>query len=227
MDRHFEQSLIGTLNNWYDNLSSANNQEFVTFDFNKNKFSDKYLKKTGEFLKITKRLEIIQFNKICLGLSKNYSVDEELLDEYLDWCFDNYDFLIKKYKSFSLNACANFASEWTKDFLVFDIEEKLTLEDLKDIEVNKNMSLSFEKYGIPLASTKLQQEKQFEKESLSKVILQKLQVLTNSKEGLSKLKNMLRVTVENAPYSPEILFSDYKISLSDLFVYFGDEPWCK
>jgi len=227
MDKFFEQSLINVLNNWHDNLSQDNEKEIITYEFSKNKFRNKYLAKTGEFLKLTKRLETIQFNKICIGLSKNYTVDEDLIDEYLNWCFDNYDFLIKKYKSFSLNSCANFANEWTKDFLKFDFNKKITLEDLDEVIVHKNMSLCFEKYGIPLSCTKLQIEKQFDKDFLCSLIVQKLQPLTNSKEGLSKLKNMLRVTVENAPYSPEILFNDYKKSLSDLFIYFGDEPWCK
>ena len=137
------------------------------------------------------------------------------------------DFFMKKYKSFSLNSCANFASDWTKDFLKFDFNNKITLHDLKDIEVHKSMFSYFEQYGIALVATKLQEEKQFDKDFLCNLITQKLKELTNTKEGLSKLKNMLRITVENAPYSPEILFSDYKSSLSDLFVYFGNEPWCK
>ena len=108
MDRHFEQALTVLLNHWYENLSPVDEQEKVVYEFSKNKFRNKYLAKTGEFLKITKRLETIQFNKICAGLSKNYPVDESLIDEYLEWCFDNYDFFMKKYKSFSLNSCANF-----------------------------------------------------------------------------------------------------------------------
>ena len=227
MDRHFEQALTGLLNHWYENLSPVDEQEKVVYEFSKNKFRNKYLAKTGEFLKITKRLETIQFNKICAGLSKNYPVDESLIDEYLEWCFDNYDFFMKKYKSFSLNSCANFASDWTKDFLKFDFNNKITLHDLKDIEVHKSMFSYFEQYGVALVATKLQEEKQFDKDFLCNLITQKLKELTNTKEGLSKLKNMLRITVENAPYSPEILFSDYKSSLSDLFVYFGNEPWCK
>jgi len=227
VDKHFEQSLVALLNNWHDNLSSENDHQIVTYEFSKNKFRNKYLEKTGEFLKITKRLETIQFNKICSGLAKNYEVNEDLIDEYLEWCFENYDFFIKKYKSFGLTSCANFASEWTKDFLKFNFSSKVTLHDLEEIEVHKSVLTYLEQYGVPLVSTKLQKEKNFDTESLCNLIIGKLQELTKTKEGLSKLKNMLRVTVENAPYSPGILFSNYKKSLADLFIYFGDEPWCK
>jgi hypothetical protein len=227
MDKHFEKSLVALLNNWHENLSQSDDHEIVTYEFAKNKFRNKYLAKTGEFLKITKRLETNQFNKICIGLAKNYEVDEKLIDEYLEWCFENYDFFIKKYKSFGLIPCANFASEWTKDFLKFNFSSKVTLHDLEEIEVHKSVLSYLEQYGVPLVSTKLQKEKNLNGDSLCNLIISKLQDLTKSKEGLSKLKNILRITVENAPYSPGILFSNYKKSLADLFIYFGDEPWCK
>jgi hypothetical protein len=226
MDKHFEQSLVALLNNWHENIS-LQNEPIVAYEFSKNKFRNKYLEKTGEFLKITKRLETIQFNKICTGLAQNYELTESLIDEYLEWCFENYDFFIKKYKTFSLISCANFSSEWTKEFLKFDFASKTTLHDLSEIEVHKSMLHYFEKYGIPLVATKLQKEKNFDSKFLCDLIIKKLQELPNTKEGLSKLKNMLRITVENAPYSPEILFGNYKKSLADLFIYFGDEPWAK
>jgi len=37
---------------------------------------------------------------------------------------------------------------------------------------------------------------------------------------------MLRTTVENAPYSSEVLFWNYGNSFSELFLYFKNEPWC-
>lgn len=223
---YLDDTIIKIVNQWRDNLSEITEQDILKFDFSKNKFREKYLARTGEFVNLTKKMEAILFKKICLGLSENYEVTDKLLDEYLEWCFDNYDFFINKYKNFSLNSCANFSSQWTKEFLNFNFNDKVTLHDLENEQVSKNPYNYFEKYGIPLASTKLYQETHASKSALAQIIKQKLQLLTNNKENLSKLKNMLRVTVENAPYSPEILFSDYKKSLSEFFELFN-EPWCK
>ena len=138
---NLDQSILNTVNNWYDNLTVIEESDYVKYEFSKNKFKDRYLAKTGEFLKITKRLESITFAKICAGLSKNYELSEELLDKYLDWCFENYDFFVKKYKGFNLNSCAIFSSEWKEDFLKFDFEEKTNLGDLENVEVKQNIFL--------------------------------------------------------------------------------------
>lgn len=225
MDASFEKNIIRILNDWYDNLT-IQESDYSTYTFTKGKFREKYLIKTGEFLKITKRTETVLFNRICSGLENNYEVTEELIDQYLDWCFDNYEFFVKKYKAFNLNSCASYASEWNKQFLSFDFNNKLTIEDLKDVEVKQSIFSSFEKYGVPLAATKLQSETKIQKAELKKTIIEKLSTLTKNKEGTNRLKNILRVTVENAPYAPSVLFSDYATSLKELFAYFKNEPWC-
>ena len=223
---NLDQLIIEILNNWHDNLAPVDESDYVKFEFNKNKFRNKYLSRTGEFLKITKKIEAISFNKICSGLSANYTFTEKLLDQYLDWCFDNYDFFIKKYKTFNLNIIAQYAVEWDKNFLKFEDQSKITIKDLNTIEVHKNILNAFEIYGIPLAATKLAKEKSISFSDLKKIVLKKLNELTNSKQDLLKLKNMLRSTVENQPYSSELIFYDYIHSLSDLFIYFKNEPWC-
>jgi hypothetical protein len=220
-----EPVIIDVLNNWHDRLTLGEPVDCVKYEFSKNKFRDKYLKKTGEFLKITKRLESISFSKICYGLSKKHNLTEDLLDKYLDWCFENYDFFIKKYKQFTLNAVAEFAIDWNENLLKFEYDKKDTLEDLKNVEVHKNIYFYMEKYGIPLTASKLIQEKPFKKEDVKQAIIKKLNDFSNTKEDLNKMKNMLRNTVENGPYSPELLFSDYKDSLSKFFMYFTNEPW--
>ena len=221
-----EEKIINILNKWYDNLTPLEEEDFIKYEFTKTKFRTKYLMRTGEFLKITKRLEAITFNNICTGLSKNYTVTEDLLDQYLEWCFDNYDFFSKKYKGFSLASCAAFASEWDINFLNFKFADKLSLKDLDGLEVGKNIFYCFEKYGIALAATKLMQEKNADRKSLENVVIKKLESLTTNKEDLNKLKNMLRTTVENAPYSSEVLFWNYGNSFLELFLYFKNEPWC-
>lgn len=226
MNQLFDQKIINILNNWYENLT-IEESDFEKFVYTKGKFRDRYLMKTGEFLKITKRLEAVMFNRICAGLSQNYDISEDLLDQYLDWCFENYDFFIKKYKAFNLINCASFAAEWKKDFLKFDFNDKVTIEDLKDIEVKTNIFLYFEKYGVVLACEKLSMELDTSSKKLIPVIIDKLKTLTNSKTDLMRLKNMLRATVENGPYPSSYAFSDYSKSLSELFYYFKSEPWCK
>lgn len=225
MDASFEKNLIQLLNDWYDNLT-LQESDYSRYTFAKGKFRERYLFKTGEFLKITRRTETVLFNRICAGLASNYEVTEDLIDQYLDWCFDNYEFFIKKYKAFNLNTCANYASEWNKQFLKFDFNDKISIEDLKDVDVKHNIFMSFEKYGIALAATKLQSDTNIHKAELKKMVVEKLNTLTKNKEGVNRLKNMLRITVENAPYPQSILFHDYSASLKDLFAYFKNEPWC-
>jgi hypothetical protein len=221
-----EKSILNVVNDWYQNLDQVEEQDYINYEFSSNKFRNLYLKKTGEFLKITKRVETICFKKICFGLSQNYEVDEKLLDEYLDWCFDNYDYFVKNFRQFSLSSCANFASEWNKDFLKFNFNDKITLGDLNEIDVHKNIYLYFEKYGIPLASTKLAIEKNISRQNTEKLVLSKISSLTDTKENTNKLKNMLRTTVENAPYTSETVFSNYEKDFKKLFVNFSSEPWC-
>ena len=224
---NLERSIIAVLNNWHDNLSPVDETELVKYEFTKNKFRNKYLERTGEFLKITKRMEAISFAKICHGLATNYTVNEQLLDKYINWCFDNYDFFVKKYKGFNLNAIVSFAIEWDENFLKFQFEDKTKYSDLKDIKVSDNVFKYFEKYGIPFVATKLLQETDSNKKALEIKILDRLQTQTYDKESLNKLKNMLRMSVENGPYTGDIMFNDYKAKLDNLFKYFPGEPWSK
>jgi hypothetical protein len=225
--KEFEKELVVILNDWYDNLEPVDESDYVKFTFAKNKFKNMYFQKVGEFLKITQRIETLYFNKIAQGLSLNYNFTEELLDEYLEWCFKNYDYFVHKYKSFNLRTISHLAKEWNKDLFKFDEEEKITLKDLKDITVSDNVFDAFELYGIPLSTTKLNREIRIPKDNLEDVIIKKLRTITNSENDLIRLKNMLRVTVENSPYSSEVIFKNYKSSLNEFFQYFSGEPWAK
>lgn len=223
--KFLDQTILFIANNWYDNLTHIDECDHIKFECSKNKFRDRYLIKTGEFLKLTKKVETMCFKKIAFGLSENYEVDETLIDEYLNWCFDNYDFFIKEFKAFNLTNCANFSSEWTKDFLKFDFNSKFTLKDLDGIKISDSIFANFEKYGIPLCVTKLAEEKRLNEKQIKSIVLDKLETLTGNKNDLSKLKNMLRVTVENSPYTSEIIFNDIKKSFRKFFIYFNEEPW--
>lgn len=217
--------ILGIANNWYFTCEVSDETDFSKFEYNKNKFRDKYFKKTGEFLRITKRLEGYCFSKISYGLSLNYTFTEELLDQYIDWCFENYDFFAKKYKGFSLNAIVQFAPEWHKDFLKFKEDDKITMADLADVCVSDNVFYNFEKYGIPLAATKLCLEKEVQPKAMEPMIVAKLKDFLKTQDGLQRTGNMLRKTVENGPYSTQICFANYRNTLSELFQYFSNEPW--
>jgi len=221
----FEGKLVLALNSWYENLESVEDTDFVKYEFAKNKFRTLYLKKTGEFLNITQRAQVVAFNKIAHGLSENFEFTDALLNEYLEWCFDNYDFFLKKRKGFNLNTIAHFAKEWDQDLLKFEYDAKVTYKDLKEVDVKENIFISFETYGIPFAATKLSTEVANDQRQLKQTIRTKLDTLTNTKEDLARLRNMLRSTVENGPYESGIMFHDYRLCFEDLFSYFPGEPW--
>jgi hypothetical protein len=225
--KDFEKELIVILNDWYDNLEPVDESDFVKFTFAKNKFKNMYFKKVGEFLKISQRIETLYFNKIAQSLSLNHNFTEELLDEYLEWCFKNYDYINRKYKSFNLRTISLFAKDWDKELFNFEEDEKTTMKDLRDIVVSDNVFDAFELYGIPFSTTKLCSEINIPKSKLEPIIVSRLKSLTNSKDDLSRLKNMLRMTVENSPYSSEIIFKDYRIKLDEFFQYFLGETWAK
>jgi hypothetical protein len=221
-----DADIINIVNNWKNNIDDIGESEHIKYEYSKNKFRNKYAARTGEFLKITKKLESLLFSKICHGLSNNYEFTEKLLDEYLEWCFENYDFFSKKYKAFNLTNIADFAPEWTKDFLNYKCDNnKHIISDLDNIDVSKNVLSFCEKYGIPITITKLINDHGINKEKFINVFNNKLQELTNTKDGLNKLRNILRKTVENSPYSDDYLFCDYKKTLSKYLKYFTSEPW--
>jgi len=224
----FENKLVLILNDWYNELEPVEESDYVKFTFSKKKFKKMYLQKTGEFLNISQRTETVYFNKIAHNLSQNYTFTEELLDEFLVWCFTNYDYLIHKFKGFNLNSITALSKTWDKELFSFEDENvKKTLKDLKHINVSDNVFDCFEIYGIPLCATKLAREKNISKTQLETIVINKLRALTNKNDDLSRLKNMLRMTVENCPYSSEIVLRDYKNKLSEFFVYFSGEIWAK
>jgi hypothetical protein len=220
-----DEIVLGVVNNWYRNLDIEDEDPSLEFEYSRNKFKQKFFEKTKEELKITKRLEAILLNKIANSLAKKYSFSEQLMDKYIDWCFDNYDHLIKKYGSFSLNCIAAFAEEWTDDLFSFDFDKPSYL-DLSHVKVSDSVFYCCEKYGIPFASTKLQEEIKIDKNKVAASMINKLDELKKTKDGLSKIKNMLRKTVENGPYSSRFLFADYEQTLKGYFKYFAGEPWC-
>jgi hypothetical protein len=221
-----EREILDILNSWSMNLSKSESND-INFDVSKHKYRNLYLKKTGEFLKIPQRLETQLFSKIVLGLSKQNEIDDKIIDEYLDWCFENYEIIIKKYKNFNLQNIANFSEHWNPNLFKQSTKKKCDLESLNDLKISDNVFLNCEKYGIPLVATKLSIEKNLEPKIIRKIIPEKLSSLTQDTLGLTKLRNMLRMTVENEPYFSEIIFSNYQKELKVFFDKFKGEPWCK
>jgi hypothetical protein len=226
MRHNLEKKIYEILNNWAENISPHKNI-VVNFDVSKHKFRNLYSRKTGEFLKISQKLETQLFSKIVLELSKNNEVNEKLIDEYLDWCFENYEIIIKKYNVFNLQNIAKFSSLWKPNLFQPKEVKKICLDDLESINISENVFLNCEKYGVPLVSTKLAKEKNISARIAKALMIQKLTELTTDAIGLSKLRNMLRSTVENAPYFSELVMSDYRKELKTLFDKYKGEPWCK
>jgi hypothetical protein len=197
----------------------------VHYELSKNKFRNMYLKKTGEFLKISQKLESQLFSKIVSGLSQSHQVSEKLVDAYLDWSFENSEFFIKKYSAFNLMNIANFSEHW--NIHLFKSSNSLTqkFNQLDDVNVSESIFKYCEKYGIPWVATKLAQEKNVSPDLIKKIMNEKLSLLTKDIREFDKLRNMLRKTVENAPYDADIIFNNYKNDLRHLFDNFAGEPW--
>jgi hypothetical protein len=121
-----------------------------------------------------------------------------------------------------------FAENWSPDLYKFEEEKKLEICDLDGISI-KDIGVfdCFENFGIALTATKLKIDLNATAPIIEKTIKEKLRTLTTKKEDLNRLKNMLRVTVENSPYSSEIIFRDFKESLKEFFIYFNGESWAK
>ena len=56
---YLDDTIIKIVNQWRDNLSEITEQDILKFDFSKNKFREKYLARTGEFVNLTKKMEAI------------------------------------------------------------------------------------------------------------------------------------------------------------------------
>jgi hypothetical protein len=220
-----DRKVLEIVNNWHSNRSEVQETDFQKFTVPKKKFSEKYMEKTGKALNINTRIEAHKFNQICNSLSQNYSFSENLLDEYLDWCFENYEFFIKKYNIFSLNTVALYASDWRRGYLVFD-DLKTTYDDISSIVVSQNFFHYCEKYGIVLITEKLLNEKRTKKKEILEAVKVKVKELPRTNEGMNRLKNILRITVENEPYKKEYALYDYRKIFKDSFKYFSKEPWC-
>ena len=225
MNHSLEKQIINICNTWKENLDPVNETLSNQYSTSKHKLRNLYLQKTGEFLKLSQAMESKIFSNIVTNLEKNHKLSDELIDNYLLWCFNNQDFFIEKYKEFSLVYVARFANEWHPNLFDVELDKKITLDDLKNLTVSTNILLYCEKFGIPLVSTKLQKDLKLSKNKTEELFIAKLNSLTQNTNDLKRLKKMLLRTVENAPYSVEILFSDYKKSLNDLFLYFAEELW--
>lgn len=222
-----EQEIIQTLNNWHQNIDvQEKSVDESSFKYTRNKFSQLYLEKTGEFLNISKRVENICYKRIHYNLSSRYEFDEQLLNQYIDWCFENISFFIEKYGIFNLSNCAKYSLEWDQDLNKVEIKRKYNIDDMHKITVSDGIFDAFKKYGIPLASTKLMIEKHGREADVRSTILKKLNGLTKNQSDLGMLRNMLMATVDNAPYESFMMFGNYQKSLSELFSYFSNEPWC-
>lgn len=234
--KQFEKDIIDILNNWRKSCSNGDDSVYIDqnehqeFTYSKNKFKSLYLSRTGEFLKISQKLETLCFNKICFNLSQSNDFSEQLLNDYLIWCFDNHEFLLHRYKKFDINVVTQFSSEWNPSYINTNVATKPTLGELDGLSVSKNILLHCEKYGVVLVLNKLIQEldgKNISTPILQKTIIEKIECLTSSNVDLARLRNILRSTVENEPYINGLVFLNYKTKLSHLFKYFSSEPWAK
>lgn len=227
MNEQFHVTLIGVLNDWYDNLdTSVEIQPVEKYEFSKSKFRDRYFQKTGENLRLSKSVESQLFSKIYLNLSKKYNVTEELIDNFLDWCFDNYVFFVRKYGEFCLNSCVKFSADWDIELLNYKSEDKTQIHNITEEDAAKSIFYNFEKFGIPIFSTYFCDKNKISKNAFESKVKEKLSVLLKKQSDMNRLANMLRKTVENAPYDESFLFHDYKHSLKEFYKYFKKEPWC-
>jgi len=220
-----ERKILNICNNWKHNLGEVDTKISDSYEISKNKLRKLWVSKTGNFLKLSIQAEAIIFSHIVNNLSKNYVVTTDLIDEYLNWCFNHMDFLKEKYNEFSVNSIMKFAEIWDRGLFDMTLDEKVTLKSLQNVKVSSNIFMNCEKFGIALVATKLFQETNADKSIIISQFKNKLDLLSNNQEDLMKLKKMLMKTVENSPYSSEIIFSDYKESLKEFFDYFSGEPW--
>jgi hypothetical protein len=220
-----EKIIINICNEWKNSLDGVDESFSTTYSVSKTNLRNLWLKKTGEFLKLSAQIENQLFSHIVNNLSKKHDINDSIISEYLNWCFDHMDFLKQKYNEFSLSAIMKHAEQWDRNLFDVKLEEKSTLKDLKGIVVSKNIFHFCEKYGVCLVATKLQKETKAPIKQIEKVFISKLINLTNNTNDLMKLKRILMKTAENSPYSSEIIFSNYKESLKDLFEFFSGEQW--
>lgn len=221
-----DKTVLNIVNTWRSECEPIDEIEIEQYSYQKNKFKEKYFQKFNEYLNISKRVEAVCFKKIASALSKRYKVDDNLIDKYLDWCFDNYDFFIKKFNHFNLVSITSFSIHWKKELNDLEFQIKTSYDDISSLMVSQNVFYYCEQYGIPYVVTKLLEENPNKKNVLMDVFHKKLYEMTKSSEGISRIKNMLRKTVELGPYSKSIKFSNYAQDLKDYFKFFKSEPWC-
>ena len=102
----------------------------------------------------------------------------------------------------------------------------MTYDDLSSLVVSQNFFQYCEKYGIVLTTQKLIEENKNQKKKIIQNIHNKISVMPKTTDGLNRLRNILRTTVENGPYDSKFIFHDYQKIFKDYFKYFNKEPWC-
>jgi len=160
-------------------------------------------------------------NQLLMFL-KSLGVDHQKhCKNFISWCFDNKEMIMKRSQYMTLNNCKEFINEYLQ-YAILEIKKEDShieydyLSDLNKLFEEKKMLIALKRYGIVIVSSYLFYSKNF---SVEKIIenIKKLNLETEDYEKIS------RTTILRSPYFDKMIMKDWRQLFNNF--KFEDANW--
>ena len=140
---------------------------------------------------------------------------------FIDWCFDNKEIVVKRKQFFTLNNCKDFINEYLQHAMVNikNDDDQIDYDYLSDLNTlfnEKKMLIALKRYGIVIISTYLKNHKDFTTEKL-------IDNINKLKLDYADYEKIARTTIMRSPYNDDMEMKDWRNLFSQF--KFIDETW--
>lgn len=211
------------LNEIPDNISDWSSRDFVNY------FGDKYKQIFGGIYKKTYSSDCSKVNEFIEFMDANELNKNEMTKTFIDWCFDNNEFISRSNNTFSLTSMRKFLNTFFQQVVRNDVQSNVSLDIFNEVSEaieNGKTKEVLATYGIPIVSTYFINHKGIEFEKIKgglNILFSKL--IQGDQEELLLLNKIVQRSISRSPYPSNFEMLDWREVFSDLSNKYSKELW--
>jgi len=206
-----------------EEISDWTSKDFVNY------FFDKYKSNFNGVYKKTYSTDCVKINEFMEFMEANELNKNEWTKKFIDWCFDNVDFITKTTSTFTLSAMRGFLNTFFQQVIQNATRSSASLDIFDEVShaiENGKTKEVLSIYGIPIVSTYFINHKNIENEKIKNG----LNILFNNlmqgdSDELSLLNKIVQRSISRSPYPENFELLNWRNLFPQLEKKFKKELW--
>jgi hypothetical protein len=212
-----------------DSVESWSARDFVDY------FSDIYSHSIGGKYLRTYSSDGAVFSEIMNFMSSNGLQKSIWTKKFIDWCFDNVDYIRKNTDYVYPQNIRPFVNKFYQDMVIPEVEEETIerihfettiLEDIKQADAEGKASEIFVRFGIPVAATYFICYKNFKPDVVESGLRNLIEkYMSSDVESKSKILQMFYRSVIKSPYPLGFEMLDWRERFKEYCEKYHEDTW--